>query len=364
MAKTRPFLINRKTKLAQTVVGRNAAFLGGAALGALTLWKLRKRTRMSFKGRSVLITGGSRGLGLVLARELAAEGARLILLARDPTELARAEMDLAKRGADVLTIPCDIRNQHEVERTIQRVIEHYGRIDVLINNAGVVQVGPVEHMQLKDFEEALAVHAWGPLYTMLAAIPHMRRQGGGRIVNISSIGGLVAVPHLLPYSMSKFALVGLSDGMRAELAKDGIRVTTVCPGLMRTGSHMNAFVKGQHQREFAWFAILSGFPAASTDVRRAARQIIEASRRGDAQLIITPQARLMALAEAFFPNLTAHGMAFMNRLLPGPTQEEGDERRTGWESQSRWAPSLLTRLADRAVSKTNSLRGHSPVVSE
>ena len=136
----------------------------------------------------------------------------------------------------------------------------------------------------------MAVHLWGPLETMQAAVPQMRRQGSGRIVNISSVGGKVGVPHLVPYSASKFALTGLSEGLRAELMKDGIVVTNVCPGLMRTGSPRNAVFKGKHRAEYAWFSISDALPVTSIQVERAARQIIAACKRGDAELIITTQA--------------------------------------------------------------------------
>jgi NAD(P)-dependent dehydrogenase (short-subunit alcohol dehydrogenase family) len=256
----------------------------------------------------------------------------------------------------VFTVPCDVGQQYAAQDAIERVVQHYGRIDVLINNAGVIQVGPMEHMQLKDFYQAMAVHTWGPLYTMLAAVPYMRQQGGGRIVNIASIGGKVAVPHLLPYSTSKFALVGLSDGMRAELAKDGIAVTTVCPGLMRTGSHLNASFKGRHRQEFTWFALFDALPVTSIDVRRAARQILEACRYGDAQLIITVQARLLTVFSALCPEMMARGLQVVHRLLPQPAPPQGEVTKSGWESQSALAPSLLTRLADRAVVANNEQR--------
>ncbi|HEX6292158.1 MAG TPA: SDR family oxidoreductase [Herpetosiphonaceae bacterium] len=337
-------------------------FAAGVGAG-LALRSRRSRDAIDFKTKSVVITGGSRGLGLILARQLAAEGARLTLLARDEAELQRAEQDVARHGGTVQAIACDVRDQRDVERAIRQVIERYGRVDVLINNAGVIQVGPVEHMDVDDFENAMAVHMWGPLYTMLAVAPHMRKQRGGRIVNISSIGGKVAVPHLLPYSASKFALVGLSDGMRAELAKDNIRVTTVCPGLMRTGSPPNVSVKGQHRSEYAWFAISDALPLVSIDAERAAQQIIEACRHGAPELTITLQARLAVIANHLFPGLVANVMALTNRLLPGPTNAEGDEARTGWESQSALAPSLLTRLSDRATVRNNELDGHSSIAA-
>jgi NAD(P)-dependent dehydrogenase (short-subunit alcohol dehydrogenase family) len=282
-------------------------------LGALALRMLRSASGYSFAGRSVVITGGSRGLGLVLARELADEGARLTILARDANEVQRAAEDLAGRGAQVLPLRADVRDQAIAGRAVERAVERFGGIDVLINNAGVIAAGPIEHMTTEDFAEAMAVHFWGPLHMTMAALPQMRRAGGGRIVNISSIGGRVAVPHLVPYCASKFALVGLSDGMRAELAKDGILVTTVTPGLMRTGSHVNALFKGQHEREYAWFSLLDSLPITSIDARRAARQIIEACRAGRPSLTVSIQAQAIQYLSALFPELAAEVTRMMDR---------------------------------------------------
>jgi short-subunit dehydrogenase len=247
---------------------------------------------------------------------------------------------------------CDITKQDEVRVNVASIIvasiiREFKKIEVLINVAGIIQVGPSEHMQLDDFEDAMAVHFWGPLHLMREVIPHMKREGHGRIVNIASIGGKVAVPHLLPYAASKFALVGLSEGMRTELAKDGIYVTTVCPGLMRTGSHFNALFKGQQRKEFALFSAANAW--LSTSSARAARQIIDACRYGASQLVITPQARLLRLVNGVCPAFVAETLSLVCRLLPGPSGAEGDRLKRGWESQSLIAPSLLTRPADRAA---------------
>ena len=300
---------------------KTAAMIGLAGLAAVLLARTRRqRASYDFAGRSILITGGSRGLGLVLARELADEGARIALLARDEEELGEASDDIRTRQpfAEVLTLKADVRRRSEADRAIAQVIEQWGRIDVLINNAGILHVGPIDQVKLADFEDAMNTHFWGPLYTMIAALPFMLRQGEGRIVNVSSIGGRIALPHLVPYSASKFALVGLSDGVRAELAQHNIRVTTVCPGLMRTGSAVNAMFRGRRPQEYAWFAISDALPLMSIDVQRAARQIIEACRRGDAELVITLQARLAIMAQTVAPELFAGVMEVMNRLLPGP----------------------------------------------
>ncbi|RPI23898.1 MAG: SDR family NAD(P)-dependent oxidoreductase, partial [Chloroflexota bacterium] len=194
----------------------------------------------------------------------------------------------------------------------------------------------------------------------MRAIERMRRQGGGRIVNITSIGGRVAVPHLAPYTASKFAMVGLSNALRAELARDGIQVTTVIPGLMRTGSYVNALFKGQHEKEYTWFSVFDASPVASTSAESAARQIVEATRQGRPQITITPQARLLVLFNSIFPNLTAGMMKLMNRLLPGPAGESGDRIKLGWESESSLSPSPLTALGDRATARNNELQGDAP----
>ena len=334
-------------------------FLAGAGAGFLLLGLKQYRRslrRIDFRGKSVVISGGSRGLGLELARQLSREGARLALLARDPAELERAREQLVLAGGDVLTLPCDVKSRQEVEEAVAAVIDFRGGVDVLINVAGVIQVGPYENMELEDYQESVEVHAWGPLHLIRAVLPHMKAKGAGRIVNISSIGGLVAVPHLLPYTMGKFALTGLSDGFRAELAKDGILVTTVAPGLMRTGSHVNALFRGQHRKEFAWFSISAANPLLSTSGRHAAQKIIEACRYGDPRLVITFPARLLQAMNALFPGLVAFGAAVGGRMLPAAVEPEENELRSGWESGSAVAPSLATAPADNMIERNNEER--------
>jgi NAD(P)-dependent dehydrogenase (short-subunit alcohol dehydrogenase family) len=322
----------------------SAAVIAGRAL-------LRTARRIDFAGRTVLISGGSRGLGLELARGFVREGAAVALLARDDAELQRAQRELELLGGSVLSLRCNVRNEEQIEESVRRLIEWKGRIDVLVNNAGVIQVGPFENMNREDFETAIDTHLWAPLRLTKQVIPSMKRQGGGRIVNIASIGGKVALPHLLPYSMSKFALVGLSDGIRAELAKDRIRVTTVCPGLMRTGSHVNASFKGNHEAEFALFSLSNALPVFSVNSARAAEQIIDACRYGDPSLMISPQAHVLHIASALFPNLTADLFNVIGSLLPRPTASQLS--RSGWESRSPLAPKWATKLADEATERNN-----------
>jgi NAD(P)-dependent dehydrogenase (short-subunit alcohol dehydrogenase family) len=334
------------------ILATAAGILMGSALVSKAF---RRRRAIDIKGRVVVITGGSRGLGLLIARQLGQLGARVILVARDQAELERAHDDLASNLVEASVVVADVGAPLEAQRIVADVVERHGRLDLLINNAGVITVGPQEHMTVADYQEAMATHFWGPLHTMRAAIPHMRQAGGGRIVNISSIGGMVGVPHLAPYCASKFALTGLSTAFRAELARDGILVTTVNPGLMRTGSPFNAWFKGRHRDEFTWFAISGSLPILSMDGRRAAAKIVDAAIHGDAELIITWAAKFAIAATGVMPNTVASVMACANRVLPSSTDETGDQRHSGWPSVSEWAPSKLTRLSERSAAENNEL---------
>ena len=337
--KPQPFVVG--------LIAGAAAVLGGYQM-------IRSRQRIEFAGRLVVITGGSRGLGLVLARQFAEQGARVCLLARDEEELDRAAAQVAPIGdAGVETYPCDVRSKVDAERVIGEILERHSGIDVLVNNAGTIQVGPLEHMTTEDFENAMATHFWGPHYLMQACLPAMKRRGFGRILNISSIGGRIAVPHLAPYSASKFALVGLSDAVRAEVAPHGIRVTTVSPGLMRTGSPINAEFKGQHEQEFTWFAVADSIPGMSIGAERAARQIIDACRHGDPELTISLPALAAVLASALAPTVFAEIMAMVVRCLPAPAGADGDRLERGKDTESPWAPSVVTTLSDRAAVRNN-----------
>jgi NAD(P)-dependent dehydrogenase (short-subunit alcohol dehydrogenase family) len=304
------------------------------------------------RGKIVLITGGSRGLGLALARELSREGARIVICGRDPESLERARASLERLGADVVAISCDVTDRDAVGRLIQGVQQRLGRVDVLINNAGVIEVGPAETMSVADYEEAMATNFWGMLYPTLAVLPAMRQRGAGRIVNITSIGGKLGIPHLVPYSASKFAAVGFSQGLRAEVAADGIKVVTVCPGFMRTGGPRNAIFRGQHQSEYAWFSISDALPGLSISAENAARRILAACRRGDAEVLFPLSTRVAAVASALAPGLTAKVLGAVDRLLPDAGKLPRG-RRTGAESQSWLSPSWLTRLGDRAAHKYN-----------
>jgi NAD(P)-dependent dehydrogenase (short-subunit alcohol dehydrogenase family) len=340
--------VKRRTSLIASAAGLGAAWL------AMRL--ARARLAISFDDRVVVITGGSRGLGLEIARRLADEGAHLALLARDAGELDRARDELTGRGrGSVATFQCDVRRRSDVRAAVDAILDRFRRVDALINDAGIIQVGPLEHMTEEDFENAMATHFWGPLHMMLELLPSMRHQCFGRIVNIASIGGKVAVPHLAPYSASKFALTGLSDAVRAEVARYGIRVTTVAPGLMRTGSPINAQFKGRHDAEFTWFRAASSVPGLTIGAARAAARIVEACRHGDPALTLTAPAALLAVGNTVAPASVARAMMVVSRLLPEATSDpEGNRVRCGRDTlAARSTPSIAAALTDRAAAANN-----------
>ena len=288
-------------------------------------------SRSFYKDRIALISGGSRGLGLEIARHICARGGKVALLARDAKELGRAKSDLEHFGTEVLTVQCDLLETAQIQSAVQQTLELFRKIDILINNAGIIEVGPLGHMQFKDFDRAMRLHFWAPFVLQFLIVPRMRAQGGGHIVNISSIGGRVAVPHMVPYSASKFALTGFSDAIRSDLARDNIYVTTVTPGMMRTGSHVHAMFKGDHAAEYRWFDWSRKLPFGSISAERAARKIVNACTRGKPILIMPFTARLIIAANALFPNLMARMMKIFSRSLPAEVNQSGNEARSGAE---------------------------------
>jgi NAD(P)-dependent dehydrogenase (short-subunit alcohol dehydrogenase family) len=306
---------------------------------------------MEMSGRVALVTGGSRGLGFLLARELAREGCRVVICARDVEELDRARSALEREGATVLAVAADVSSRDDVAHLVDRTLETFGALDLLVLNAGVIQVGPVRTMRVEDFEDALGVMFWGVVLPTLASLPHLRRSRG-QIVTITSVGGKIAAPHLLPYDCAKFAAVGFSEGLTAELAVEGIRVTTVVPGLMRTGSPLNAFFKGQKRREFSWFTLADSIPGLSMDAERAARRIVAAARRGSPELMLGLPAKIGVRVHGLMPATTLRVLRLVNRVLPDAASDDASAERgsvidTGSRSRSFTMTTALTRTAAR-----------------
>ncbi len=335
-----------------------ATAIGGVIVLGLMTWQRRRTDEL--RGEVALVTGGSRGLGFLIARELGRSGCRVAICARDGQELAIAQSDLQREGITVLTVRCDVTEPDAVAAMIEHVTAHYGQIDILVNNAGIIQVGPLESMTTTHFKEAMAVIFWGTYNTTQAILPQMYAQHHGRIINITSIGGTVSVPHLLPYSAAKFAATGFSQGLHEELRSKGIYVTTVAPSTLRTGSHLQAEVTGQHVAEYTWFGLSASLPIISTSAESAARQIVRATKRRAAFHYVGWPARIMGRLHGLFPGITADLLSLVvtyglpsapkNSVTdrPSPTrrgQEIDDQLRPG---QRRWRH-LLMMLGQRAA---------------
>ena len=318
-----------------------------------------KVNQPSLRGQVALVTGSSRGLGYLLAREFGREGCRLVIAARDTEELEKAAQDFREMGFPVKAIPADVSKKEDVERLIDEATAFYGRVDILVNNAGIIQVGPENTMTLENFEQAMADDFWSGVYTTLKVLPQMRQRGSGRIVNITSIGGKVSVPHLLPYSAAKFAFTGFSEGMRAELKKDGITVTTIIPGLMRTGSYLNAYFKGEQEKEFGWFSLGATLPFVSMDAEVAAAQIVEAAKLKKAERILSIPANVLARFHGLFPGTTTEILALVNNLgLPKSDKQQQGQGVRGAKVEDAASNPIFDALTTLGRSAANRFRQH------
>jgi len=301
----------------------------GIAAGLMVRQKIQRSRERLIGGSVVLITGGSRGLGLALAHRFAQEGCRVAICARDQEELIRARHDLEQLGAAPMIVRCDVTNRSEVEQMIADVVARFGRIDILVNNAGEIKVGPIESMTIEDFEEAMNTVFWGVVNPTMTLLPALLGRRRGHIVNITSIGAKVSVPHLIPYCAAKHAAAGFSEGLREELAYSGVKVTTIAPGLMRTGSFTAALFKGDREAESRWFSVGASLPGLSMSTDRAASQIVAAVKRGDTERVLGLPAQLLAKANEIVPGATQELLGWIaQNCLPG---HSGDKRSTaGW----------------------------------
>ena len=326
-------------------------------VGGALLWRsvARSQRAINITGRVAFINGGSRGLGLILARQLADEGCKIALCARSESDLDAARAELEARGATVFTDVCDVTDPAQITATAVRVLAHYGRVDLLFNVAGVFQAGPYETMLDEDFEIAMKNNFWGAFHMTNALLPQMKARHEGRIVNISSIGGLVSTPHLAPYNASKFALTGWSQNLRFALAHEGVFVTTVFPWLMNIGSLRNATFKGKHREEYAVGALMAGNNIGAMNPDKAARCIIDAMKRGDAALRVSWRARFFELLDTLMPELSADVLTFADKMMPDAQGEGsiGTRGALGYESESKVVPSALTKGAQQAAEANN-----------
>lgn len=292
----------------------------GAVLGALTA---RTATPDRFAGQVVVVCGGSRGLGLALAKCLARGRARVAICARSPEELTRARDELAAFDVPVLAAVCDLTNEVATRAFMELVRHELGPIDLLVANAATITVAPLETLTPTDLESAMTSTFGTAANAALAVLPSMRSRGRGTVAFIASVGGVVGIPHLSGYSAAKFATVGFAEAVRAEVAKDGVRIVTAFPGLMRTGSHLHARFRGKTDQEFAWFGAGALAPILSIDADRAARRIVAAIARGDETVAFTPETHLALRTRGLFPGLWSLAMKIAARALPpAPSRSE------------------------------------------
>jgi NAD(P)-dependent dehydrogenase (short-subunit alcohol dehydrogenase family) len=304
-------------------MGNREKILVGALAGAGAIWGARawrrSRRRIDLAGRVVIVTGASSGHGFVVATQAAERGAHLVLAARDPDQLDAARAALIGKGAaSVSALPTDVRDPAQVGAMVNQAIERHGRIDVLVNNAGIISVGPIDAMRPEDFRAAMETNFWGAFHATMAVLPQMRAQQFGRIANVVSVGGKRAVPHMLPYTAGKFALAGFTQGLRTELARDNILVTGIYPSTMRTGGHTHAWLRGNREAEYAWFALSDSIPILSPSAAQAARQLWQAVCDGEPEVTVGWPSRLMVVAQALFPNELAEILTLADRILPAP----------------------------------------------
>ena len=302
-----------------------------------------------------LVAGASRGLGLLVATELGRRGHDVAICARDAETLERAARQIRAEVPDatVLTHVCDVSDEGSVASFVERTESELGPVEVAVHVAGIIQVGPWQATRHEHFEQAIDVMLWGPINLALALLPRMTGRGRGRFGVVTSIGGKVSPPRLLPYSVAKFGAVGLTEGLSAELAGTGVTATTIVPGLMRTGSHGRATFFGDASKQYAWFGPAASLPLLAMDAERAATQTVTAVLAGKPVAHISPLSQVGSRVHGVAPELTVRAMQLASRVLPkgsSPQTEEGRSARTRLRSS---LVDRLTTLGDRAARRTN-----------
>jgi NAD(P)-dependent dehydrogenase (short-subunit alcohol dehydrogenase family) len=242
----------------------------------------------SLTGRVALITGASMGIGEAIARVFAEEGARVAVAARSIEKLQALAEQLP---TDALVIRADMSRSEDVREMVEQTVARFGRLDILVNNAAVGMYASVADMKPEQVEHLVKTNWLGPVHAIQAAVPHMRRQGGGQIINISSVAGKVALPWMGAYCSSKFALNALSNSLRMELSADNIRVLLVCPGRVRTPFTENAF------KDFATRPLYPGGISAE----RVAQAVLRASLAGKREIMIPADNRILGWTRALLP---------------------------------------------------------------
>jgi NAD(P)-dependent dehydrogenase (short-subunit alcohol dehydrogenase family) len=260
-----------------------------------------------FQDRVVWITGASRGIGAALARRFTQEGARVALTARSAGDLSRLAEELSVARGQARAFPADVSDTEEIQRAFGGIIETWGRVDVLVNNAGYGVAGFVDSVPLEAFQKNMEVNFFGALRAIQAVLPLMKEARRGLIVNVSSILGKRSVPYYASYCATKFALNALSESLRVELKPWGIDVVSICPGLIETPFHESG------ERYGGELPLRPRWRGMSAD--RCARKIVRACRRRPRERIVTFHAWLLATLNRFFPGLVDRLLGYRFRLL-------------------------------------------------
>jgi len=310
----------------------------------------RRARRLELRGRVAIVTGGGRGLGLAISRELAARGCRLAICGRDAETIENAVSELRRRGADVFGMACDASEPDDVERFVTAVVRHYGGVDVLVNNAGQCFVAPAVELSAADVARAFQNIFWVHYYPTMAVLPHLRRQGFGRIANVTSFAGKVAIPHQASYTAAKYAATGWSETLSAELAQDGVLVSTIAPPPLRNGAPLHVRFKGEQEAEFRWFtrALTSKIVASSAE--RTARVVVDALVHGDSERSVSVLTWILTRAHGTFPRLTTRVLRATDRLLLPPAAPAGREN-AGRSTPPLLGAEVVARSSDPAVKR-------------
>lgn len=247
------------------------------------------------RGSAVVITGATSGIGRETALRFARAGARVVAAGRRKERLQELVSEIESKGGEALAVQTDVAEQKQVERLIAKALGHFGRIDTLVNNAGVGLAARFADQSIEDFRRVMEVNFWGAVYACKAAVPRMRAQpAGGVIINISSIMGKRGVPFETAYCASKFALAGFSEALRGELMADRIDVSTIFPGAVET----EIFETSANQAGMELPGYIPKFPA-----REMARIIVQDARFPQPEIVMALDAQVINLFNKFAPNL-------------------------------------------------------------
>ncbi|MGH3088967.1 MAG: SDR family NAD(P)-dependent oxidoreductase [Rubrobacteraceae bacterium] len=243
--------------------------------------------------KTAIVTGASSGIGEATARELSDRGASVVLAARAAEKLEALERSIVAAGGRALAVETDVSDRASVEAMVEKTMREFGRVDALVNNAGLGLSGRVAELKAEDLRDVFEINVIGALNCVQAALPAMER--GGRIINVSSVVGLRAIPMVGGYSASKFALNALSDALRVELASRGITVTTVYPGTTRTSFRENSRRTKDEKR---------GWRPSGVPPEKVAGKIARAAEKGPRDVFVSLHDRLFVAAVSHFPGLT------------------------------------------------------------